>query len=207
MITCKFRPIETWPRPWTKDRRNSPFRAGYNDTLQKLEKEIEELNGRNIVIQLALTERDLRLDGWPRANARPSHPGVIVTFDSFHGSLQRVCDEFPDWVSNMRGIAYTMERLRTAEAYGVTKGGQQYRGWQALPPPPADNTPNNAVDAARVLASVSGMDMAAILSEPAYFQRAYRAAAKRCHPDVGGSEATMKQLNLIADILKARHGL
>src|SRR5947209_8368251 len=78
-----FRSLERWPRPPNKYRRNSPFQAGYADTLTKLEKELGLLGGKNVVIQLALSPRDIRQDGMPRADARkPEHPGVIISFDS-----------------------------------------------------------------------------------------------------------------------------
>jgi hypothetical protein len=48
------------------------------------------------VIELALDEGDIRLDGLPRAHARPRHPGVIVSFDSKHGPLGYGTDAFPD---------------------------------------------------------------------------------------------------------------
>lgn len=221
MNTIRFRPLQTWLRPFTKERRNSPFTAGYKDTLDKLENEIEQLSGKNVVIQLAITEDDLRQDGWPRASARPTHPGVIVTFDCRHGALSFACDEFQNspgkqgWQANIRGIALTLERLRLVDLYGVTKSGEQYTGWKALPAAPeptAAQTHSPEVVAANVLlracgGSYNGEHVRRVLSERDYFKAVYRQAAQKTHPDSGGSHQAAQQVNTAAEILKRRHGL
>jgi hypothetical protein len=98
-----------------------------------LERELRALRAKNIVIQAAVTDQDIRNDGWLRANARPEHPGVILTFDSRHGPLSYPCDAFNDWQANVRAIALALEALRKVDRYGVTKRGEQYTGWKALP--------------------------------------------------------------------------
>ena len=97
MIEAHFKPLEHWPRKFTLNRRRSQFESTYGQTLEKLKNELSKLGAKNIVIQVALDPRDIRLDGWPRANARrPEHPGVIVSFDSKHGPLSYMCDVFYD---------------------------------------------------------------------------------------------------------------
>ena len=61
-----------------------------------LDRELSKLGAHSVVIELALDEGDIRLDGLPRADARPRHPGVIVSFDSKHGPLRYGTDAFPD---------------------------------------------------------------------------------------------------------------
>lgn len=159
MLQARFKPIEQWPRAFTKAsaRKRSPFRANYNNTLSQVEQEVRHLRGRNVVIQLALQPRDIRLDGWPRADARsPQHPGVLLSFDAWippQGltTLSFCCDNFTDWESNLRAIALTMERLRMVDAYDVVKFGEQYTGFmpekaaafpkELLPAPPAPSPP------------------------------------------------------------------
>ncbi len=93
MIEARFVPLTHWPRKFTLNRRRSQFDSTYSQTLDKLETELSKLGAKNVVIQVALDPRDIRLDGWPRANAkRPTHPGVIVAFDSRHGALSYLCD-------------------------------------------------------------------------------------------------------------------
>ena len=225
-LQCKFRPIAAWPRPLSKTRRNGQFTAGYTDTLTKLETEIGNLRGKNVVVQTAMRPDDIRQDGWPRANARrPVHPGVIVSFDSVHGPLQFCCDAFYDWEDNLRGIALTLERLRLADLYGVTRHGEQYKGWAALPAPAAESSSTSGNTAtppegeagrtyyspaerdAMLVADLSGLPWRNILLDAKTFQAAYRQAAVKVHPDNGGSHERMAALNGAADRLKARHGL
>lgn len=87
-MNVTFRPIDRWPTAQTVNRKASPFRAHWDDTLDLLEFELGRLRAHTIVIQLAITEDEIRRDGWPRAHAQPSHPGVILAFESIHGPLK-----------------------------------------------------------------------------------------------------------------------
>lgn len=127
------RPITLWPHAETRHRRPAAFSAGWSATVDLLEREIGNLGARHAVIQLAVTEEDIRLDGQIRANARPSHPGAIVSFDSRHGPLEYATDVFTHWQDNVRAIALGLEALRKVDRYGIAKRGEQYRGWKALP--------------------------------------------------------------------------
>lgn len=132
MTAVIVRPIVLWPHPPTRGRRRSAFKAGWSDTVILLEREVGLLGGRQAVMQIAVTEEDLRLDGRIRANARPPHPGVIVSFESRHGPLEYATDVFDDWQDNVRAIALGLEALRKVDRYGIAKRGEQYRGWKAL---------------------------------------------------------------------------
>jgi hypothetical protein len=96
-----FRPIDVWPGEMTRNRRRAPFRTNWGITLKLLERELSMLNARLVVFQIAVDERDLRIDGKPRAQA-----------------------------------------LRKVDRYGVTKRGEQYTGWRALP---ASTDPADAI--------------------------------------------------------------
>lgn len=84
------RPIDLWPEPETRTRTRSPFSATYSATKALLHREITALGATSAILQLAVTETDIRLDGDLRATARPSHPGVIVSFESRHGPDERL---------------------------------------------------------------------------------------------------------------------
>jgi len=119
-MEVRFRPISTWPVAATARRKRARFRAGYSDTLQLLDRELRFLRAH----RLALAEDDIRLDGMPRSQAKPSHPGVVLSFDSAYGPLSYPCDTFAQWEDNLRAIALGLEHLRAVDRFGVTKRGE-----------------------------------------------------------------------------------
>jgi hypothetical protein len=145
-----LRPLPEWPHAPTNPRRDAQFRSGtrrdprtgdliigrrisYDQTLRELEYEIDALGGSEAIIGVGLTEFDLRLDGTPRANARPvRHPGVEISVDSRYGRLTYATDVFTDWRDNVRAITKGLEALRAVDRWGVAKRGQQYAGFALL---------------------------------------------------------------------------
>ncbi|MGE3449740.1 MAG: hypothetical protein AB7H92_19395 [Microbacteriaceae bacterium] len=126
------RPIQSWPGEQTRGRASAPFRSTWASTIDLLTRELGMLGARTPVLQVAISESDFRLDGYPRANAYASHPGVILSFDTFRGALSFPCDRFDDWQDNVRAIALAMEALRKVDRYGITRRGEQYTGWRAI---------------------------------------------------------------------------
>lgn len=126
------RPIDWWPHQETRSRRRSPFDSSLTATRSLLYRECRQLGATSAVIQIAVGEEDIRRDGFLRAAARPSHPGVIVSFRSRHGDLEYATDVFDRWEDNLRAIALGLEALRRVDRYGIAKRGEQYRGWQQL---------------------------------------------------------------------------
>lgn len=165
----------------------SPFDASLAATLEVLARELRALQAKQIVLQVGFREQDLRLDGMPRANATMTHDGVALSFESKWGPLRYETNEFRGhnwsgvvgWQANLRAIALGMEALRKVDRYGVSKRGEQYRGWQQLPErssEPADLIVTRA-DAQRFLDEYGGT---------------FREAANRLHPDKGGDPARMR---------------
>jgi hypothetical protein len=207
--TLIHRPIVAWPgdlTPWAA-RRVAPFRSSYATTLLLLQRELDLLGARAAVLQLAITENDLRnTDGMPRAGAKPKHPGVVVTFVSKHGPLQYATDEFTSWQDNLRAIALGLEALRKVQRYGITHSGEQYTGFRALEAPSGLTID----DAARTLAAFTDDEMKFedLLTEvgargPEWTRAAYRTAAKRRYPDVGGSHSDWLRLEQAYRLLMA----
>lgn len=126
------------PKPPPGDR-YSPFRASLTSTVELLATELRALEAQRIVIELDLRERDIRLDGLPRADARPSHDGAGLAFESKFGPLRYATAEYTGrwgqagWEANLRAIALSMQALRAVDRYGVSKRGEQYTGWKQLP--------------------------------------------------------------------------
>lgn len=214
------RPIEAWPGKMTRDaeRQFSPFRRssmsnGYHrdevplgDTLQLLERELKALGCRDeAVLQVAVRERDIRLDGGIRADAKPEHPGVILNFKSRHGELSYACDTFRSWTSNLRAIAKGLEALRLVDRYGVGNGAQ-YTGYRALgagtPMPAASEM--SVEQAARFIADHAWPDAEVDEQEVIDdLDAAYKLAAKQLHPDAGGNDADFQRLQEAKRVIEA----
>jgi hypothetical protein len=174
-------------RPETLWRR-SAFQATLRSTLRTLATELRALEARHVVLELDVRERDIRVDGYPKANAVTASPVVVISFDSKHGPLRYATGEYDDWRDNLRAIALSMSALRTVDRYGVAKRGEQYRGWKALPPGP--------VEPADLIRNES--EARAFLDEHG---GSFTEAAKRLHPDVGGDEQLFRAATKARDLL------
>lgn len=127
-----LRPVsspELFPRA---GHRGSQFRASFGATVKLLRFELEKLGARQVVIELAIREDELRLDGLPRAHASVDHSGVILSFESRHGPLRYATSEFTSWSENLRAIALGLEALRAVDRYGISRRGEQYRGYRQI---------------------------------------------------------------------------
>lgn len=206
-----LRPLNgTWPRA-RKPPVRSQFDTAWSKTLRLLEIEIGHLvpprHHGQYVVEIDVTPADIRRDGYLRANARPAHPGVIVSFESKHGPLRYIVDRFDHWQDNVRAIALGLESLRRVDRYGITTDGEQYRGWNALPPGRPMGAAMTVEDAARLLARYwPGADdgdlwaNAEVVDVDAV-QHAYRAAVKVCHPDHGGDPDEFARVTAARDLL------
>ena len=188
-----LRPIVLWPGSETRNRVPSNFSAPWRSTLDLLDRELHYLgkSTRNApaVLQIAMREQDFRLDGMPRANAVPTHPGVILAIESKHGPLSYPCDRFTRWQDNLRAIGLALEALRKVDRYGVTKNAEQYTGWKAIESQPA--TGEQVVNARTALARMAfpetdGVDPSGIDSH----DRVKRLARAHAHPDRHGGDRT-----------------
>ena len=200
----RFRPL-SWNGPSTPDaERHSPlaFRAGWTSTLDRLDRELEHLDARDVVLELAIREDEIRVDGWPRSTARPTFPGVRLAFTSKHGPLMYATDAYAMWQHNVRAIALGLEALRAVDRYGVTRTGEQYRGWTALPAAPSADA---VLDAAQVVAVLAGLPESATeaIAESIGSARkdAVRKAMRGAHPDTGGSSTKWEALKRAAFVL------
>jgi hypothetical protein len=200
-VRYEYRPRGPWVGPVTKNRASGRrFSAPWQSTLDLLARETEQLGARLVVLQVDLAAGDLRLDGMLRANARVYSPGVRISFDSRHGPLTYATDAYDDWRANVRAIALSLEALRAVDRYGVSRHGEQYTGWAALPAgAPAGQM--SADDAARLLAAYSGQPATEILGSAEKRERAYRRAALQLHPDRGGDPDAFARLASARDLL------
>lgn len=176
----------------------TPFRASWRDTLELLGYELDLLSARDVVLEVDVTEGDVRLDGMLRANARVSHPGVRIAFDSSVGPLVYATDRYEarwseqaSWQQNVRAIALGLEALRKVDRYGITKRGEQYTGFKALGAGAsgAIATPARMTEreAERVIGDLTGEGAWLTEDTPKVVRRAKAAA----HPDRHGGDRTL----------------
>jgi hypothetical protein len=221
----EFRPLTPWLGPVTpahERRSSSTFRVSWDDTLKHLRRETAHLKAGLVVIEVDVRAGELRLDGALRANAVVGFPGVRVSFESKHGPLQYSTDAYDrwggrgltGWQANVRAIALGLGALRAVDRYGITRTGEQYRGWTAIAARPAEMTPEQAaefivhwsapegvtppVKAADIVSPTGQVDQEAL-------RRAYRAAAARTHGDRTGDHDTMARLNAARDLILGRN--
>lgn len=192
-----YRPVGPWAEGDTAARRGAHvFRASWQDTMTLLTRELEYLGADAAVLQIDIVESDLRVDGMPRANARDGkHPGVRVSFHSVHGPLTYATDAYEQqhghglkgWQANIRAIALALEALRAVDRYGVTRRGEQYTGWRALPAGTDAGATHMTADDARVLLLVTAdRDTPSPAAPAGVWQSIYRAARRNAHPDRNG---------------------
>jgi hypothetical protein len=187
-----FRPITLWPRPALRTASN--FKTSHSKTMALLERELRYLGAKDVALQIAVHEGDIRRDGLPYADCRPSHPGVIVSFASKHGPLSYPCDTYTSWTDNLRAIALALECLRAVDRYGVTRTGEQYRGWTALPAPARQMTKEDAVKFLETF--IDGL-----ITSPEEAKEAARAGAMATHPDRGGDTEKFNRLQQAKEVL------
>lgn len=203
MIEYSIQPWETWPRKETPSyNRKTPFKSTYQKTLDQLDTEMGHLKAKGVVLQLKVNRGDIRLDGRLRNDARTSHPGVILTFKRDGRTISMPCDACKTWQDNLRAIVHALEHLRGADRYGVTQSGEQYRGWEALPPPGAAKVMDRAA-ALDIIAQWSGIPQTNIEALARVRTFAIREARINVHPDKGGDNEAAAQVDEAARILEA----
>lgn len=197
-------PLDAWTGPRTAERRRASFAAGWARIFDDLERELDLLDATDARIGIDLLPSQIRVDGWPKATAS-APPPVVLTFESQHGPLRFQCDRYDDWRANLRAIGLTLQRLRLVDEGGVTRGGEQYRGFAALPP---GNSYDDRAMAARLVLSLAGLptndvEVARVVDGGASRTSAYRLAARKVHPDQGGSNGDFVQLQAAMKTLEA----
>lgn len=206
----QFRPLGQWAGPATDplERRRSQFKASYDATLDLLFREAEHLGAELLVLQVDIAERGIRADGLPRATARyGDNPGVVVSFDSVHGPLRYATDVFDDWRANLRAIALALEALRAVNRYGVSKRGEQYRGWTAIGSAAPGGGPfADKADAEKWMRMCAAEARIGSLDGIGW-DGLYRLLAKQMHPDKPtGSADLWERLDAAATLLGIRGG-
>ena len=207
----QIRPLSPWPGAVTASRKSSGvFQADWDSTLALLRDEVDKLDGQYpVIIQIDVGELDLRQDGMlkTRAHVGP-FPGVIVSFTSRHGPLQYVSDAYeqrytgslPGWQANVRAVALALEALRAVDRYGVSKRGEQYSGWKALPR--GGSGFGSADEAEQWMRKYYASDRGNHgPGDELPLGELHRRMARMLHPDAGGSVADWDRLDNARQLL------
>ncbi len=197
-MILSYRPLQMpWGQEHTKNRRpRSTFKADWNDTMSLLDRELGLLKASAVVLQVDVTEDQIRLDGILRAGTTPGFPGVRLIADTRMGTLSWQTDSCVFWRHNVRSIALGLEALRAVDRYGITNAGEQYKGWLQLEAGPSSPTPRE------LFAAVIGGNA---LGQDWTDEELWRHARAAAHPDRNGGrrdlwdqvEAAAKQLGLL----------
>lgn len=189
----------------------NPFRGTWTSTLKMLERELECLEARHVVLELDIRERDIRLDGALRADARvASSPAARLAFDTPAGPMQFATDRYgwrydgqpyaDGWQQNVRAIALGLESLRRVDRYGITRLQEQYRGFLAIESgngtAPSGMTTDLALE---VIARESGRAIGYVAEDVG---ACVKLARRNAHPDVNaGDESRWRGVDEAVQVL------
>ena len=169
-------------------------------TLVDLTRELEKLRAKDVELLVAIDPSRFTMAGKPYANAKADHPGVILSFDlPGVGTVSYPCDKYTRWEDNLRAIVLSLEALRLVDRHGVTRRGEQYRGFLALEATAAPSgfaTAESALDWLATLVGDQWPGGRIPRENRAAVSRVVRGAQRRTHPDHGGDAATFQRVSL-----------
>lgn len=175
-------------------KQRSRFDTPWSRTVDLLARELRYIGAKTTVMELAMREQDFRNDGLPRASAKAAAPGVVLSFTATavprQPTLRYEVNTYTTWEDNIRAIALGLEALRAVDRYGVTKLGEQYAGWKALPAGAQESSMNEAE--ATAFFGEHGMS-------PTHGN--WKILARRLHPDSGGDPEAFKRLTMAKETL------
>jgi hypothetical protein len=189
-----------WPVGWVRTlsykRQRAPFSTkkaadglvSVRVATIRLEGELDRLGAKFPVLS---TNVQLRLDGSPRSDIEPPDPGAAVYFTFKGRATVLACDRYKRVADNITAMASHIDALRRIDRYGVGTIEQALAGYKALPADSAADWRTVFGFARDVRVTTETLD--------AEFKR----LARQRHPDTGGTEEGMQQLNRAHDFARA----
>jgi hypothetical protein len=199
--------IQSWPLQWPTGWKRTPphhrraarFIRGRRQTglgwessrpvtlTEAVDRVLAELQRMGVDRQDVVISTNVRtrLDGLPRSGERePDDPGAAVYWQEAIGpSRVMAIDQYDRVADNLAAIAATLDAMRAIERHGGAQILERaFTGFTALPAP----------GAAREWWEVLGVLRTCTLDEA---RAAYRRAASAAHPDRGGTDARMAEVN------------
>jgi hypothetical protein len=176
--------VEAYPLSWPVGRVrsrvavSSKFDTPTSKAHNLLLGEIQRMGGTHVIVS---SNCPLRTDGIMRMDREPVDSGVAVYFTREGKQMVFACDKYDLVRDNILAIAKTIEALRGIERWGSSDMMERaFSGFKALAPPERDwwDVLEVRRDASREIVEMH-----------------FKALAKTRHPDNGGSEAAMMELN------------
>ncbi len=138
------------------------------------------------------TNVETRLDGLPRSDrSNPSDPGAAVYWRKSSGAAMKcmAIDCYKAVADNLCAIAATLEAMRAIERHGGAEIlDRAFQGFAALAASTSDKPHWR---------DVLGIDGSSVTRD--VINSRYRSLASVRHPDAGGSDALMSELNIARD--------
>jgi hypothetical protein len=182
-----------WPRdtPRTANRKSGHrFQASFQDAYIHAKDELRKFGAIGVVIS---TDVPLRRDGLPYADGDPDDPGVVVYFTRGHHQYIFTCDLYQRVQWNMRSLGLAFAGMRAIERSGSTQILDRALSGFAQLPSGAGQSPTQRPW--REVMNLEGFQGPAFVMR-AGLEAAYKQLSRTRHPDAGGSEAAMVELNL-----------
>lgn len=189
-MTISAHPL-TWPAAWprtepawrkearfARDRRDLTVRDGVARVLLELDR--LGVRGDDVIIS---TNIETRMDGLPRSDrGNPGDPGAAVYWEAAQDKRRVMAiDRYTTVAGNLGAIAATLEAMRAIDRHGGAQILERaFTGFTALPAPGAEKHWRD------ILGPCQTLDEA---------RSAYRRQAAIAHPDRGGSDHQMAELN------------
>ena len=211
---------------WRQVARFSGSTRKYTDTgSYRLSRDLTIAEGRQRVLQeltrmglqrddvVISTNLPLRLDGEPRGDARePADPGVAIYWQESTGARRVMAIDIytllaPHNVRCWRAVIAprTLDAMRAIERHGGQPGHRSKRravrtGFTALPAPGGSAS-------TRSWREVLGFDNHHGQISAELLRERFRSRASSAHPDKGGTDAEMSELNIAYERAKEELGL
>jgi hypothetical protein len=175
---------EDWPRTPNVKIGNSRFQTSFAVARDGLMEEIERLGGTHVVLS---TNVRLKRDGLPYAtDPEPMDAGVAVYFLYKGQSMCFACDKYWRVKENIQAIRLTIEALRGIERWGASDMMQRaFSGFLQLPAP----------GKSKVRSWREVLEVGEGINDLEYVRHCFRRLSRLRHPDRGGTEDEMAELN------------
>lgn len=176
----------SWPlgKPRNQKRKSATFQTTFATARESLANELRLMSATSVVLS---TNVELRRDGKPYSGRSPIDPGVAVYFTWREQQYAFACDCWNRVEHNLQAIRKTIEAVRGIARWGTGEMvASAFAGFKALP---EQAGPSSGSVWWEVL-MLGSPDVTEVSIEAAY-----RDLAWMRHPDRGGTQEQMAQLN------------